>query len=159
MQAPRTLSKQTLAELVLAAAHVAERAVIAAFVGDAATAFGSNPFSATSAGSARHTWSGQAFEFRVLGMAAAGLSTLLEAVAALPPAQPLVQEILSSGPHRCCVLLDPARTRVVGAVLYAKPGFPLPDLAAPPAPVPAPPSARPVRRARAASALQLDLFA
>jgi hypothetical protein len=161
VQASQTVSKQRLADLVLAAHPMAEREVIAAFVSDAATAFGSNPFFATSAGSARHTWSGQAFEFRVLGMAAAGLTNLLEAVAALPPAEPLVQEILSAGPHRCCVLLDPGRTRVVGAVLYAKPGVPLPDLPAPPSPVPASPSApsaRPRRRARAA-ALQLDLFA
>lgn len=119
--------------------------MIAAFLRDEATAFASNPFSATKAGSVRHTWSGQAFEFRVLGIAAAGLPGLLEAVAALPPDAPLVQEILRSGPHTCCVLLDSGRTRVVGAVLYAKAGFPLPDLAPPP-------PTRPARRTRAPAA-------
>lgn len=152
MQASEKCSKHRLADLVLAAGAVAERATIAAFLRDEATAVASNPFSATSAGSARHTWSGQAFEFRVLGIAAAGLSGLLEAVAALPPAEPLVQEIFRKGPHTCCVLLDPTRTRVVGAVLYAKPGIPLPDLAPPAPPV------RPARRARVPAA-QLDLFA
>ncbi|SFK77119.1 hypothetical protein [Methylorubrum salsuginis] len=152
MQPLQNLSKPQLADLVLAAGHLAERAAIAAFLRDEATAFASNPFAATKAGSVRHTWSGQAFEFRVLGIAAAGLPGLLEAVAALPPDAPLVQEIVRSGPHTCCVLLDPARTRVVGAVLYAKPGIPLPDLA-PPAP-----PARPARRVRAPAA-QLDLFA
>ena len=152
MQPRQRLSKQSLADLVLAAGPAAERATIAAFLRDEATAFASNPFSATSAGAVRHTWSGQAFEFRVLGVAAAGLSGLLEAVAGLPPDEPLVQEIFRSGPHTCCVLLDSIRTRVVGAVLYAKPGIPLPDLAPPT------PPARPARRARAAAA-QLDLFA
>ncbi|GAB6844517.1 hypothetical protein HNR00_002817 [Methylorubrum rhodinum] len=155
MPVSQKISKQTLADLVLAAGSVPERAAIAAFLRDEATAFASNPFAATKAGSARHTWSGQAFEFRVMGVAAAGLPGLLEAVAALPPAEPLVQEIVRSGPHTCCVLLDSGRTRVVGAVLYAKPGIPLPDFS--PAVPPAPP-ARPARRARVPAA-QLDLFA
>lgn len=157
MPASQSLSQHRLADLVLAAGSGAERAAIAAFLRDAATASASNPFSATSAGSARHTWSGQAFEFRVLGIAAVGLPGLLEAVAGLPPAEPLVQEIFRSGPHTCCVLLDPGRTRVVGAVLYAKPGIPLPERAPSPVQPPAPP-ARPARRARIPAA-QLDLFA
>lgn len=151
VQTSQDLSKHRLADLVRAAA-LPEGAAIAAFLRDEATAFASNPFAATKAGAARHTWSGQAFEFRVLGVAAAGLPSLLEAVAVLPPVAPLVQEIFRNGPHTCCVLLDPERTRVVGAVLYAKPGIPLPDLA-PPAP-----PARPARRTKTPAA-QLDLFA
>lgn len=160
VQTTGTISKPQLADLVLAAGPVAERARIAAFLRDEATAFASNPFAATSAGAARHTWSGQAFEFRVLGVAAAGLSGLLEAVGGLPPAEPLVQEIVRNGPHTCCVLLDRERTRVVGAVLYAKPGIPLPDLP-PPTDVPPPTAAPPARPARLARipAAQLDLFA
>lgn len=150
------LSKQQLSDLVLAASHLAERDAIAAFIRDEATVQASNPFRTTSAGAARQLWSGQAFEFRVFGTQAAGLADLLRAVADLPPAEPLTQDILRAGPHTCCVLLGEGGRRVVGAVLHGKPGIPLPDFTPAPAPT-APP--RTTRRRRTAATAQLDLFA
>ncbi|WP_232627837.1 hypothetical protein [Methylobacterium sp. Leaf118] len=149
-----SFTKHQLADLVLAASALAEREAIAAFIRDAATVQASNPFRTTSAGAARQLWSGQAFEFRVFGTHAAGLTDLLTAVAALPAAEALTQEILRAGPHTCCVLLGEGGSRVVGAVLHGKPGVTLPDFA----PVPAP-SPGPARRRRAAPTVQLDLFA
>lgn len=141
-----TLSKPQLSTLVLRARHLAAREAVAAFILDAGTAFAGNPFPETSAATVRHHWNGQAFEFRVLGVAAAGLPDLLGAVAALPAAEPLRLEILKAGPHTCCVYLHAGA--VLGAVLHGKPGLPLPAFSPPPAP-----------RRRRIPAAQLDLFA
>ncbi|GEP06948.1 hypothetical protein [Methylobacterium oxalidis] len=145
-----SVTKDQLAGSILSAEHIADRRLIADFILDAATEFGTNPFADTSAAAVGHIWGAQAFEFRVLGVQAAGLPCLLKAVTALPGGEPLVQEILRSGPHTLNLFHHGDECRIVGAVLYRKPNVPLPVFESPPAP--------PGGRKRAHSA-QLDLFA
>ncbi|MDP4026100.1 hypothetical protein Q8W71_26070 [Methylobacterium sp. NEAU 140] len=139
--------RATIAGLVTGA----EGGRIAAFLRDGATGFALNPFPDTTAGAARHTWAGQAFEFPLLGIEAAGLSCLLRALAALPASEPLARHILKSPAHTCTVFLTLAGG-FVGAVLHGKPGVPLP----PAGPEPAAGGSRP---RRASPTRQLDLFA
>lgn len=121
-----TTPKEQLAGAVERAGHVVDRTLIAAFLRDAATEFTVNPFPNTSAATVGHVWGSQAFEFRVLGVKAAGLPCLLAAISALDRSEPLVQAILRSGPYTLNLFHHPGDHRIVGAVFYGKPGVPLP---------------------------------
>ena len=143
------VTKRQLAALVLGAAHIPEREVIASFILDDATEFAANPFARTSAATVRHVWEAQTFEFRALGVHVAGLTSLLAAVSALNKSEALVQEILRSGPHTLNAFHREDGCRIVGAVLYGKSGILLPEL--------------PIHRTRPAQGTrapltQLDLF-
>lgn len=129
-----------------------DRALLAAFLLDEGTAFGLNPFPSTTAGAARQTCAGLAFEYPILGIHSAGLPCLLDALAALPRATPLTRCILKSAAHTCIVFLT-AEEACVGAYLHGKAGMPLPVFA-PPLPVPMPRKSR----VRQTKAKQLDLF-
>ncbi|WP_096487810.1 hypothetical protein [Methylorubrum populi] len=142
-----SITKSQLCALLADAHAVPERERIAAFLRDPATQLIDNPFSATRAAAARNTWAGRSFDFRVMGVEAAGLSDLVGALAALPVAEPLIEEVARSGPHTASVILGADRRRVIGVALYGKPGVPLPRFVA----------RRP--RRRAAATTQLDLFA
>ena len=96
-----------------------DRERIAAFLLDGATAFAPNGFPMTTAGAARHIWTGQAFEFPILGVEAAGLSCLLRALHALPTGEPLTRHYLKSPTHTCTVFLS-VKGNFVGAVLHGK---------------------------------------
>jgi hypothetical protein len=135
--------KQQLADAISSSGHVADRQLIAAFIRDTASEFATNPFPRTSAAATGQVWQARAVEFRCLSVEAAGLRCLLIAVAALPPGEPLVQTILRSPAHTLSVFRHADGVRLVGAVLYGKPGVPLPVFAG---------------RKRANPA-QLDLFA
>ncbi|TXN00176.1 hypothetical protein FV242_23075 [Methylobacterium sp. WL64] len=143
------ITKRQLAAAVLGAAHIAERAAIAAFIHADATEFGVNPFARTSAGAVRHVWSANVFEFRALEVHALGLTCLLRAVSHLATETPLVQEILRSGPHTLHAFHHGDVCGIVGTVLYGRPRVPLP--------MPDLPRVRPGRRREAATP-QLDLF-
>jgi hypothetical protein len=142
-----SMTKSQLCALLADALGVPERERVAAFLRDPATQLIENPFSAARAATARNTWAGRSFDFRVMGVEAAGLSDLVSALAALPVAEPLIEEVARSGPHTASVILGADHGRVIGVALYGKPGIPLPRF------VPRRP------RRRAAAATQLDLFA
>ncbi|CAO4133260.1 hypothetical protein OFEAOIEE_LOCUS986 [Methylorubrum extorquens] len=144
---PVSITKPELSALLASAHRVPERERIAAFLRDPATEIIDNPFSATRAAAARNTWAGRGFDFRVMGVEAAGLTDLLSALAELPASEPLVENIARSGPHTASIVLSGDRSRVVGVALYGKPGTALPRFVAP----------RP--RHRAVASTQLDLFA
>lgn len=141
------IDKSELCALLLGAPDVADRERIAAFLREPATRLIDNPFQAIRAAAARNVWVGRSFDFRVMAVEAAGLPDLLNGLAALPISEPLVEEVARSGPHTASLFLNADRSRVVGAVLYGKPGIALPPFAA-----------RKTRRRRVAPA-QLDLFA
>jgi hypothetical protein len=149
------ISRRQLAVSVLAAAHIAERHVIAAFIADAATQPAPNPFAQTSAGAVRQVWRQRAAEFQSFDVEAVGLPCLLAAVSAMGVDEVLVQEILRAGPHTANVFHRGDGCRIVGAVLYGKPGVGLPAI----------PLSRSIRaalspRSRAGRPMdQLDLFA
>ncbi|GAB6974529.1 hypothetical protein [Methylobacterium phyllosphaerae] len=117
-----------LAAAVLASDHIIDRRVIAAFVADAATQPAPNPFPNTSAGAVRQVWQQRVVEFQSFGIQVAGLACLLTALANMSVDEPLVQEILRAGPHTTNVFSHADGSRIVGAVLYGKPGFALPAL-------------------------------
>lgn len=142
-----SVTKPQLCALLADAHDVPERERVAAFLRDPATQLIDNPFSATRAAAARNTWAGRSFDFRVMGVEAAGLSDMVSALAALPVAEPLIEEVARSGPHTASILLGAGRSRVIGVALYGRPGIPLPRFVA----------RRP--RRRAAASAQLDLFA
>lgn len=148
------INRRQLAASLLAASHIPERDVIAAFVVDGATQAAPNPFPATSAGAVRHVWRQRAVEFQSFDVAAAGLSSLLTVLAGMGVDEALVQEILRAGPHTANVFHRGDGCRIVGAVLYGKPGVGLPAL----------PTARSLcaplsRRSHARRSVeQLDLF-
>ena len=150
----RPITQRQLAASLLAATHIAERHAIAAFIADAATRPAPNPFAQTSAGAVRQVWRQRAAEFQSFAIATAGLPCLLTALSGLSVDEALVQEILRAGPHTANVFHRGDGCRIVGAVLYGKPGVSLP----------ATPTSRSRRRAlrlparshRAAG--QLDLF-
>ncbi|AMB45348.1 hypothetical protein [Methylobacterium sp. AMS5] len=142
-----SITKPELSALLASAHRVPERERIAAFLGDPATQIIENPFAATRAAAARNTWAGRGFDFRVMGVEAAGLSDLLSALAELPASEPLAEEVARSGPHTASIVLNGDRSRVVGVALYGKPGTSLPHFV----------TRRP--RRRAAASTQLDLFA
>ena len=107
-----------------------DRDLLAAFLLDSGTGIGLNPFPSTTAGAARQNCAGLAFEYPILGIQSAGLTCLLEALAALPPAMRLTRRILKSASHTCIVLMREDGA-CVGAYLYAKAGVPLPVFAGP----------------------------
>lgn len=125
------ISRPNLANALLAAAHVADRSIIAAFVADAATQPAPNPFPQTSAGAVRQLWRQQAAEFQSFDIRTAGLARLLASVSDMPVNEVLVQEILRAGPHTANVFLRGDDGRILGAVLYGKPGCALPALPVP----------------------------
>lgn len=129
-----------------------DRVLLAAFLLDAGTDFALNPFPSTTAGAARLTCAGLAFEYPILGIHAAGLPCLVEALAGLPKATPLTRCILKSAAHTCTVFTT-ADGACVGAYLYGKAGVSLPVFA-PPASVPTPCKSRRDQ----IKAQQLDLF-
>ncbi|MCJ2069710.1 hypothetical protein MKK75_13075 [Methylobacterium sp. J-030] len=147
------ISRPDLASALLAAAHIADRSVIAAFIVDAATQPAPNPFPQTSAGAVRQVWRQRAAEFESFEVQAAGLSCLLAVVSNMHVDEVLVQEILRAGPHTANVFHRGDVGQIIGAVLYGKPGCALPAL-------PAPRVLRRAPRARTRIATgQLDLFA
>lgn len=147
------ISRPDLASALLAAAHIADRSVIAAFIADAATQPAPNPFPQTSAGAVRQVWRQRAAEFQSFEVQAAGLSCLLAVVSDMHVDEVLVQEILRAGLHTANVFHRGDVGQIIGAVLYGKPGCALPVL-------PAPQALRRAPRARTRIAAgQLDLFA
>ena len=122
------ISQRQLAASLLAATHIAERHAIAAFTADSATQPAPNPFAHTSAGAVRQVWRQRAAEFQSFDIEAAGLACLLGAVSGMGVDEALVQEILRAGPHTANVFHQGDGCRIVGAVLYGKPGTGLPAL-------------------------------
>lgn len=120
------ISKRQLAASVLTACHIADRHVIAAFVADAATQAAPNPFAQTSAGAVRQVWRQRVAEFQSFNVDALGLSCLLTALSGMGVDEVLVQEILRAGPHTVNLFHRGDGCRIVGAVLYGKPGTGLP---------------------------------
>lgn len=126
-----SINRSELAFALLAAAHIADRDVIAAFVANAATQPAPNPFPQTSAGAVRQVWRQRAAEFQSFDIKAAGLTCLLAAVSDMSVDEVLVQEILRAGPHTANVFHHGGGGRIIGAVLYGKPGCALPALPVP----------------------------
>ncbi len=89
-------------------------------------------------------------------IAAAGLPCLLAALACLPSAEPLRQEIMRTPAHVLYLLHRTEGGQLVGAVLHGKPGLALTLFVQPD---PAPRLATRRQRRRQVSAQQLDLFA
>lgn len=147
-----TISRRQLATSLLAATHIAERRAIAAFVADAATQPAPNPFPQTSVGAVRQVWRPRAAEFQSFNVEAAGLACLLTALSGIGVNEALVQEILRAGAHTANVFHLGDGCRIIGAMLYGKPGHALPVVPALPIPRRAP-----GRRGRD-RAEQLDLF-
>jgi len=141
-----SVAKHQLSTLVSGAYRIPERERVAAFLRDPTTQLTSNPFAATCAATARHLWTGRAYDWRVMGVETVGVPELLSALAALPAAEPLTEEIARSGAITASVFLTADRGRLVGVAIYSKTGVPLPSFVA----------RRPRRRLVAAT--QLDLF-
>ena len=128
------------------------RHVIASFVGDPATQPAPNPFAQTSVAAVRQVWRQRAVEFESFEVQVAGLACLLKALIGMSLDEVLVQEILRAGRHTVNVFHLGDGGRIVGAVLYGKPGIALPVL-------PAVKTAQPVSgRRKRGVADQLDLF-
>lgn len=149
------INRHQLAASLLAATHIAERHTIAAFVVESATQPAPNPFPETSVGAVRQVWRQRAVEFQSFDIKAVGLSCLLTALFGMSVDEALVQEILRAGPHTANVFHCGDSRRIVGAVLYGKPGAGLPVL---PMSRVMRPILAPRPRARATPG-QLDLFA
>ena len=122
------ISRRQLAVSLLAAHHIADRGVIAAFIADPATQAVPNPFAQTSAGAVRQLWRPRAKEFQSFNIEAAGMPCLLRALSAMGVDEVLVQEILRAGPHTANVFHGGDGCRIVGAVLHGKPGTGLPTI-------------------------------
>ena len=148
------INQRQLAASLLTATHIAERHAIAAFVDDAATQPAPNPFAQTSAGAVRQVWRQRAAEFQSFAIQAAGLTCLLAAVSGFSVDEELVQEILRAGPHTANVFHRGDGCRIVGAVLYGRPGAGLPVT---PVSRSRRAALRPPTRSRRAAG-QLDLF-
>ncbi len=125
-----SIKQHQLIALVSGAYRIPEHERVAAFLRDPATKLTSNPFAATRAASARHVWTGRAYDWRVMGVEAAELPELLSALAALPADEPLTEEITRSGPCTASVILTADRGRMIGVVPYGKVGTPLPSFVA-----------------------------
>jgi len=148
------ISPRQLSHSLLAADHIADRNLIAAFVADAATQPAPNPFPETSVGTVSQVWRQRAAEFQSFSVEVAGLTCLLKALSGLSLDEPLMQEILRTGPHTVNVFHRGDGCRIVGAVLYGKPSVALPVL-----PIPRAKRPGPAPRSRARGVLgQLDLF-
>jgi hypothetical protein len=148
-----SICRPKLASALLAAAHIADRKMIAAFVADVATHPAPNPFPQTSAGAVRQIWRQRAAEFQSFDIQVAGLVCLLAAISDMSVDEVLVQEILRAGAHTANVFHHGGGGRIVGAVLYGKPGCALPALAMLPS------LRRASSRHASGAAGQLDLFA
>ncbi|MBP2498987.1 hypothetical protein ABID82_006558 [Methylobacterium sp. PvP062] len=148
------INPRQLTASLLAADHIAERQTIAAFVADAATRPAPNPFPETSVGAVIQVWRQRAAEFQSFSVEEAGLTCLLATLSDLSLDEPLMQEILRAGPHTANVFHRGDGCRIVGAVLYGKPGVALPVL---PLPRAKRPGTAPRSRARVTPG-QLDLF-
>lgn len=120
------ISRRQLAASILAAPHLADRALVAAFVAAGTTEFAPNSYPQTSAGVARYVWTQRGGEFRPLGVIALGLQGLLEALFELDAEEPVTQEILRAGPHTATIFHHGDGVRIIGAVLHGKPGVALP---------------------------------
>jgi len=149
------ISPRQLTASLLAADHIAERQMIAAFVAHPATQPAPNPFPETCVGAVSQVWRQRAAEFQSFAVEAAGLTCLLTTLSDLSLDEPLMQEILRAGPHTVNVFHRGDGCRIVGAVLYGKPGVALPVLPIPRARRSGP---APCSRARVTPG-QLDLFA
>ncbi|AIQ89341.1 hypothetical protein MCBMB27_00922 [Methylobacterium phyllosphaerae] len=147
------ISQHQLAAAVLASDHIVDRRTIAAFLADAATQPAPNPFPNTSVGAVRQVWQQRVVEFQSFGIQVAGLACLLTSLSGMSVDEPLAQEILRAGQHTTNVFSHADSSRIVGAVLYGKPGFALPAL-----PVPRSLHRTSSRRTRVPAG-QLDLFA
>ncbi|WP_331303391.1 hypothetical protein [Methylobacterium oryzae] len=148
------ISPRLLTASLLAADHIADRHLIAAFVAQAATQPAPNPFPETSVGAVSQVWRQRAAEFQSFAVEVAGLTCLLTTLSDLSLDEPLMQEILRAGPHTVNVFHRGDGCRIVGAVLYGKPGVALPVL---PIPRAKPSGSAPRSRARVVPG-QLDLF-
>ena len=126
-----SISRSELASGLVAATHIADRDMIAAFVTNLATQPAPNPFPQTSAGAVRQVWRQRAAEFQSFDIQVAGLACLLATVSDMRVDEVLVQEILRAGPHTANVFHYGGSGRIVGAVLYGKPGCALPALPVP----------------------------
>lgn len=149
-----TISPRQLAASLLTACHIADRCAIATFIADPATRPAPNPFPETSVGAVRQVWRQRAAEFQSFDVQAVGVACLLTALSGLGVDEALVQEILRAGPHTANVFHRGDGCRIVGAVLYGKPGAALPVL-------PTPRALRSILSPRArtrTAAGQLDLF-
>lgn len=120
------MTQTELADAILAATHLPERALLAAFVRDPGTACAVNPFARTSVAAVKHTWTVQVFEFPSRDVEAVGLPELLQALSNLPSSKPPTQEILRSGAHSLNAFRRGDRHEIVGAVLYGRPHVHLP---------------------------------
>jgi hypothetical protein len=146
------MSRDQLAASLLASTHIVDRHVIASFVGDPATQPAPNPFAQTSVAAVRQVWRQRAVEFESFEVQVAGLACLLKALIGMSLDEVLVQEILRAGRHTVNIFHLGDGGRIVGAVLYGKPGIALPVL-------PAVKTAQPVSgRRKRGVADQLDLF-
>lgn len=125
------ISPRQLTASLLAADHIADRHLIAAFVAQAATQPAPNPFPETSVGAVSQVWRHRAVEFQSFAVEVAGLTCLLTTLSDLSLDEPLMQEILRAGPHTVNVFHRGDGCRIVGAVLYGKPGVALPVLPIP----------------------------
>jgi hypothetical protein len=152
---PMPISPRQLTASLLAADHIAERHVIAAFLAQTATQPVPNPFPETSVGAVSQVWRQRAAEFQSFAVEAAGLTCLLATLSGLSLDERLMQEILRAGPHTVNVFHRGDGCRIVGAVLYGKPGVALPVL-----PIPRTKRLGPAPRSGALGMPgQLDLFA
>ncbi|TXM99065.1 hypothetical protein FV242_26795 [Methylobacterium sp. WL64] len=120
------ISRRQLAASILAAPHLADRAVVAAFVAAGTIDFAPNSYPQTTAGVARYVWTQRGGEFRPLGVIALGLLGLLEALSEMDAEEPVTQEILRAGPHNATIFHHGDGVRIIGVVLYGKPGVALP---------------------------------
>lgn len=120
----------TLAASLHAAVHIADRHLIASFVADSATQPAPNPFAQTSVGAVRQVWRQRSVEFESFEVQVAGLACLLRALIDMSVDEVLIQEILRAGRHTVNVFHRGDGVRIVGAVLYGKPGIALPVLPA-----------------------------
>ena len=149
------ISPRQLTASLLAADHIADRHLIAAFIAQAATQPAPNPFPETSVGAVSQVWRQRAAEFQSFAVEVVGLTCLLTTLSDLSLDEPLMQEILRAGPHTVNVFHRSAGCRIVGAVLYGKSGVALPVL-----PIPRAKRPGPVPRSRIRGMPgQLDLFA
>ncbi len=112
-----SISPRQLTDSLLAADHIADRHLIAAFVAEATTQPAPNPFPETSVGAVLQIWRQRAAEFQSFAVAAAGLNCLLTSLSGLSLDEPLMQEILRAGPHTINVFHRGDGCRIVGAVL------------------------------------------
>ena len=126
------ISRRQFAGSLLAAHHIADRGVIAEFIADPTTQAAPNHFAETSAGAVRQVWRQRIAEFQSFNIETMGLPCLLRALSTMGVDEVLVQEILRAGPYATNVFHHGDGCRIVGALLYGKPGVDLPFIDRPP---------------------------